>query len=234
MPVDHEQAIEKHLAECYVLNEMSGAEAESFEQHFFECIECASAVDAGQMLLATGREVAGEARQPVPPEESPRSQRVSFRVSLAALWGRPAGFVPVAAALVLAVLAIYQNAVVIPGLREAGDSARVIPAFQLIAASRGDAPSISVAPGASSFAVSMDVPPDAQYSRYICELTSAGKIVFDLTSAAPAAGQPVTILVPARDLRPGVFELTISGVGADGQKREKVSVFPFNLQFNQH
>jgi hypothetical protein len=230
MPVNHEQAVEEHLAERYVLHEMSDADADSFEQHFFECAECASAVDAGQMLVANGREVVREAPQPVR-NEIPEASRVSFRESLMRWWSRPAGFVPLAAALVLGALVIYQNAIVIPGLRQMRDTARVIPAFQLIAASRGDATPITVARGASSFLVTADIPPDAQYPKYICELISGNKPVFNLTVSAPVAGQSVTILVPARQLNPGVFELTITGVGADGQKRERVSVFPFNLQF---
>lgn len=228
MPVKHQEAIEEHLAERYLLGEMSADDAERFEQHFFECPDCASAVEEGQVLLANGREAVRSLQR----SSEIREARPSLWTSLMHWLSRPAGFVPVAACLFLAGLAAYQNTVTIPGLRRVRDAARVVPAFQLIAASRGEGSTITVPRGASSFIVSVDVPPDAQFSIYECELNASGRSVFRLTAPAPAANQPLTILIPARELTSGMFDLVLSGVEADGQKRNRVSVFPFSLRFN--
>jgi len=228
MPVQHKEAIEEHLAERYLLGEMSADDAERFERHYFECADCASAVEEGQVLLANGREAVRNTRRSAEIHEF----RPSLWTSLQRWLSRPAGLVPVAACLLLAALAAYQNTVTIPGLRRVRDAARVVPAFQLIAASRGEGATITVPRGASSFIVSVDVPPDGQFLVYECELNSSGRSMFRLTAPAPAANQPLTILIPARELTSGMFDLVLSGVGADGQRRNRISVFPFSLRFN--
>ncbi len=226
MPVKHKEAVEEHLAERYLLGEMAPGDIEQFEQHFFECPECAAAVEEGQGLFANGRELMRTA-----PRMAEERQRQPLWASLKLWLSTPMGFVPVTACLFLAALAGYQNTVTIPALQRVHEAAQIVPAFQLIAATRGDAPAVTVPRGASSFVLSIDVPPDAQFTLYELGLTSAGRTVFQVKAAAPAAGQPVTILVPAREMTPGAFDLVVSAVGADGQKRERVSVFPFNLQF---
>lgn len=231
MPVEHMKAVDEQLAVRYLLQEMTAGEAEEFEQHFFECEECASAVEEGQILLANGKQVAREAPQTAA-ERTPDKHRLRLGESLLLWWSRPAGFIPVAASLLLGAFVLYQNAVIIPALRHTSDAARVIPAFQLIGASRGDASTVTIPRGASSFTLSADVPPDVQFPQYSCELISDGRTVFQLKAQSPAGGQPITILVQTHDLKAGRFDLTIFGVGADGQKREKVSVFPFELRFH--
>jgi anti-sigma factor RsiW len=42
--VDHQSAVERNLTQRYVLGELDAAEAAEFEEHFFECSECAEDV----------------------------------------------------------------------------------------------------------------------------------------------------------------------------------------------
>jgi len=63
-------------------------------------------------------------------------------------------------------------------------------------------------------------------------MTSGGQTIFQLDARVPEAGQPLTILVPTHNLHPGAFELTMFGVGAGGQREEKISVFRFDLRFH--
>jgi hypothetical protein len=221
MPIDHVKAHDEHLAERYLLQEMSADEAEAFELHFFECQECAAAVDAGQILQANGRAVMAEGW-------SPAAEKSVWK-SFMRWWKTPMFLIPVPAALLLGAIALYQGTVMIPALRQA----RVLPAFQLTGASRGGATEIAIQKNVSSFAISADVPPDAQYPQYVCKLASGGVAVFQLTAPAPMAGQPITILVPARGLHAGQFQLTVFGAGSDGQQREKVSTLSFDLHFVQ-
>jgi hypothetical protein len=230
MPVDHIRAIDEQLADRYVLREMPAAEAEEFEHHFFECAECASAVEMGQVLLANGRQIMRRPEGPAA-DRMPEIRRLSTWGSLMRWWKAPAVMIPSAAALLLAMLAVYQSAVLIPGLRAARDAARVLPAFQLIGASRGEAVHVAVPRNAGSFLLTADIPPDAQFAHFACELSSGGGLLFRLIAQVPPAGQPVTILVPARNLKAGAFELTILGLGEDGRKQEKVVSFPFDLRF---
>jgi hypothetical protein len=219
MTIDHVKAHDEHLAERYLLQQMPADEAEAFELHFFECQECAAAVEAGQILQANGRAVMAEGWYP--------EAEQSLWKSLVKWWHTPMVLIPVGASLLLGGIALYQGTVTIPTLREA----RVLPAFQLTGATRGKATEIAIQKDASSFAISADLPPDAQYPQYICKLASGNVAVFQLTAPAPTAGQPITILVPARDLHAGQFQLTVFGAGSDGQQREKVSTLSFDFRF---
>ena len=225
MPMDHLQAHDEHLAERYLLREMSAAEAEDFERHYFECEECAAAVEAGEILRANARAVIAE--RPAISEE-----RQTLWDRLSRWWGQPAIFLPVAASLLLGGLALYQGAVTIPALRRAAGAARVLPAFQLLGASRGEAQRIAIAQGTDAFAVAADIPPDAHFAQYLCELTSSGgQVLFQLTAAAPVAGQPITILVPSGNLRAGSFQLSVFAADGSGKRRDRVGLFAFDLEF---
>jgi len=57
--MDHSQAIETQAAERYLLGELSASEAEDFEQHYFECTDCAEAVESGGVFIANARAVMG-------------------------------------------------------------------------------------------------------------------------------------------------------------------------------
>jgi hypothetical protein len=225
MAIDHVRAHDEHLAERYLLQEMTADEAEAFELHFFECEECATAVEAGQILQANGRAVMAEGW-------SPAAERSLWR-SLVNWWKTPMAFIPVPAALLLGAIALYQGTVVIPGLHQA----RILPAFQLTGASRGEATQVGIQKGVPFFSISADLPPDTQFPRYICELTPSGgeggAAVFRLTAPAPPPGQAITMMVPAAEVHAGQYQLTVFGAGSDGQQREKISTLSFDFRVMQ-
>ncbi len=143
---------------------------------------------------------------------------------------RPAFALPVMAAL--AALALYQGALVIPGLRHTLNQARPLPAFQLIGASRGEDPPVRVPPGTPFLSLAADIPPEAHFGKYVCEVSNSHTVVFRVVNPAPEAGHPVTILVPTNSLRPGKQELAIYGQGPDGQPADKISTYPFDFETN--
>lgn len=61
--MEHAQAKSTGAAERYLLNEMEQAEADAFEDHFFDCTECAADVRDGARMLAAGREIVREEQQ---------------------------------------------------------------------------------------------------------------------------------------------------------------------------
>jgi hypothetical protein len=220
--LDHRHALEAQVAERYLLGELPAVEAEEFELHYFECPQCALAVESGEMFISAVRENS-------PPLEKPvraRQERDSFWSSLAAFWRQPAfGF---AAAALLAVLALYQGAVVIPGLRQA----RPLPAFQLIGASRSEDQKVRVPHHTPFVSLAADIPPEYHFREYICVITRGGSDVFTVTAPQPEEGHPVTILIAVGKLRPGRQELTIYGQGADGKPSVKISTYPFDFETN--
>jgi hypothetical protein len=230
--MDHTKAISDHSPERYLLREMSPVEAEEFERHYFECEECALAVESGEVFIANIRALLVDADSDANEKAAREAPRISLLASWTTWWTNPAFALAAVATLVLGALSLYQGAVQIPRLRHGLEEARVLPAFQLLATSRGEAPQVTVGPGIPSFSISADIPPDVHFSRYICDLSLSGRTLFSLPVPAPAVGQPITILVPTKGLHPGTYELAIYGADADGGKRDRVSTFAFTLEFH--
>ena len=222
--MDHSQAIESQAAERYLLGELSAGEAEAFELHYFECPHCAAAVEAATQFIANARAAWRE------PKSAAGGERAHGRSlwNVAAWRPRLAFALPMAAAAVLGIVALYQGLIELPGMRQALDSARVLPAFQLTGAARGEEPQIRVPRGTPSVALSEDIPPDVHFPLYICILTSGGRSVFRVLAPAPAAGQPITLLVPVRELRPGEYQLAIYGPG--GGEGDRITTYSFQFQ----
>ena len=213
--MDHRNAIETLAAERYLLGELPAVEAEEFELHYFECQQCALAVESGQMFISGAR----QGFPVVAPERKP-----SRWSSLAAFWRQPA--FGLAAAALLAVVALYQGAVVIPGLQQP----RALPAFQLIGASRGEDPKITVPAGTPFVALSADVPPEVHSKTYTCVVSSGGKTVLTVVNPAPEEGHPITVLVPTDKLQSGRQEFAIYAEGSDAKP---ISTYPFEFLINR-
>jgi hypothetical protein len=222
--MDHTRATELHAAERYLLGELRAEEAEDFERHYFECNECAEAVEGGTEFIANARAVLakGEAQTNRAPVVMRKAERTSQQGRRS--WPQ---WVPVAAAVVFAVVALYQGTIVIPGMRQA----QPLPAFLLSGLSRGASATVSVPAGTEWVAVSTDLPPDVHFPQYVCILTSGNGTVARVTAGAPVAGQPVSVLVPTRGMAQGDYEFAVYGIDSNGQQRDKVSTSSFHFQF---
>jgi|GEM_PF-4118484 hypothetical protein len=55
--MDHNLTIKNHLAERYLLGELTECEQEAYEEHFFECAACAEEVRLGSEFLQHARDV---------------------------------------------------------------------------------------------------------------------------------------------------------------------------------
>jgi hypothetical protein len=214
----HTRAVQQGMAERYLMQELTPAEAEEFERHYFECEVCAAAVETGEILIANAREVL--------PEMPVREPAQSFLEKLGIRWTWSGMLMPATAMALLAV-SVYQAAVVIPGLRQP----RVLPAFQLVGASRGEDEAKAIPAGATAFALTADIPPDAHFAKYTCSLEFRGQKVFALDAAPPAPGQPVTLLVPTKGLQSGSYQFTIVGSDTAGSGPARVFSSNFDLAF---
>jgi len=226
--VDHLQAQQTKAAERYLLGELAAAEAEEFELHYFDCPHCALAVESGESFLANAKEWFRHP-EPIAQVERRRPEK-SFFESLSAFWKQPLFAIPVMAAL--AGIALYQGLVVIPGLHQILDSARALPAVQLIGASRGETTVIHVPKGAPFASVMGDIPPGTPYQHYLCVLTRDGSDVATVVAPAPAEGMPITVLLPSSKLKPGPQELDLYGEKPDGQRSDRISKYPFTVQLD--
>jgi len=233
--LDHLHASETQAAERYLLGELPAAEAEDFELHYFECRQCAMAVESGELFIANARAALGtpaqkaENRSAADNRDKPGSW---FRNFLSECL-RPAFVLPALAAAVFGAVALYQSTILIPAMRGTADRARALPAFQLVGASRGQSERFVVPAGSPFIALSIDVPPESHFGQYICDFSADGKTMFRVTSPAPAEGVPISVLLPVKGLKPGSYELNVFGAGPNGQKVDKITSSTFDLQFNQ-
>lgn len=228
--MDHSHATEVHAAERYLLGELPAEEAEDFERHFFECGVCAEAVEAGTEFIANAKAVFNaRPDQAIRGEISAGPRKVMRKPQESRwLWTR---WVPMAAAVAIAAVALYQGGIVIPGMRQQLESPQALPAFQLAGASRGEAGVVMVPRGTPWLALASDLPPDARFPEYVSIVTAGSRTVLRVTAAPPREGQPISILVPVQSLSPGDYQFTVYGMSADGQQRDKVSTSNFHFQF---
>ncbi len=207
--MDHTEATASNAADRYLLGELSAAEADAFEEHFFDCTECADDLRIGVQVLHGGRKLARETRAP---EAAPAAPVVS----LAERRTRRASWVPaaVAAALVLAIstpLLMRQRAQSGPAFEVASQHSF------LLAESRGagDVPTLN---GNAPIVLWADVPPQPAYARYEARLQRPGGPVLTLPFTPDPDGEPTPLTV--RGLDAGSHELAIVGIDAAGGQTE--------------
>src|SRR5258708_34311276 len=82
--MNHAESVESMAVERYLLKEMQLAERDAFEEHFFDCSECAAGVRAGAAIVATVRSSKAK------PQARPRLAWIS--VAAAAAFAMISGF----------------------------------------------------------------------------------------------------------------------------------------------
>jgi hypothetical protein len=115
--MDHNLASETYAAERYLLGEMPPEERDEFEEHFFSCRVCGEDVQAASVFIENAKALYRERDlQTSPALKKAMRWREWLRRDWVA-WSRLPVTVPTFAALALAAIVSYQNAVVIPNLR---------------------------------------------------------------------------------------------------------------------
>ena len=233
--MDHELVARQRMTERYLLGELDADARQEFEEHFFDCPDCALDVRAGalfveqsKVLLADEPRLAGASR----PAPTPVPAKPGWLAALLGMF-RPAFAVPVMAGL-LAVLG-YQNMVTYPQLKLALNSPRVLPFASVNVGSWGaGGPTISIRPG-EGFLLFARIPADG-YSRHVAELYNpAGKLEWSLPiplsapDTSPRQDQ-FPLQVPGAQREAGIYTLVVRGLTAAGENKE-VGRGSFELQF---
>ena len=224
--MEHSEAVEAMAVERYLLDELTPDERETFEEHVFDCSECAMDLRTAAAFVDEARVqlpamVAAELRTPV------RSAKVAKAPWWKTLFATPMVMGPVFAALL--VMVGYQNLVVVPALKTEAREPRMMPLVGLHGGARGAAQVIALDPKAGA-ALAVDFPEQTGYSSFAFDLFDpAGKAAWSHsvlaardeansgTSDALGAGQ-LMLQIPAEGLREGAYTLAVSGVDAQGQR----------------
>lgn len=196
--MDHSEAVANKANEKYFLGELSGDEREAFEEHFFECAECAAEVTATALLLDNAREVLRSA---------PATHRQEWIGRGFLGWFRPA-YALAAVALLVATVG-YQNLVTIPHLRNES-TAQALPSFSLVTAGSRGAGGVEITvPRKTPFGLYVDIPADPSFTSYSAEVEKNGAKKFSIPVSAEQAKDTVQLFIPGLDA--GQYELVIRG-----------------------
>src|SRR5262245_50353928 len=132
--LDHLKATKRNVADRYVLGELSQAQREEFEEHYFECVDCAEDVRAFLAISSNSRSVLVDVPDCDEPAVVRRGTRMGWFQTLRS-WRPPAVYAmaPALAMLALTVMTTYQSFTLRSQL-----VAQSIPQFALRPDARGD------------------------------------------------------------------------------------------------
>jgi len=225
--MNHEQAVQQSATERYLMGELSPELRDEFEDHFFECSECAHDVRSASLFVEGSKRVLGERVELAAAAVREPAATPAGWLS----WLRPAFAVPVLA-LLLAVIA-YQNLVIYPQMRASLDRPQVLPWVPLNTRTRGTETTLVHARRGESFVVFMTIPPDPRYSQYVADIYDpAGKLDASLSIPIQESQDTVAIRIPTGSRQPGVYTVALRGIDSSGQSKE-VSRTQFELRIEK-
>lgn len=211
----HEQAVAASLVEKYLLDELTPAEREQFEEHYFECTICADDVLSGYRLKEA-LQVQASHPQTVKPKvvEMPQTPPAGRQYSEA----RPARkWAAIAAGALLCVVG-YQNLVERPHLQQSmqvATSPYVARAVEFRMGSRAGEATIPAFPAAEPLVLNIDVPAEARWHDY--ELRVSGPShPSPVVITSDLAKDTVPIAFPKGSLKPGSYRMQVFGRAIGG------------------
>jgi len=218
--MNHAEAVEQMAVEQYLLDELSAEMRAAFEEHVFDCRECAIDLRAGAVF-------AQEAKSQLPGIAAPQavSKPAKPRVKWTSLlsWRRPAFAIPVFATLLLVIG--YQNLVTFPALRHSVREPYLAPVVPLHPSTRGALPRTTITVNRMhTAALPIDLspepgaPPPASYSFSLRD--AERKTVWNSALSGPELEadreQRFSLMIPGNALHNGSYLLLITSVSAQG------------------
>jgi hypothetical protein len=220
--MDHQEAVRLKATERYLLNELDTKQLDQFEEHIFDCQECALDVRSAAMFLEQSKTLLAE------PTGAPVAVLKPAPASVWRGWLRPAF-----ALSTLALLAVigYQTFVAIPAMKQASSQPAILPFATLIVATRSATTPAVHAVAGQPFMVLLNIPAEARFSSYLVDLYDpAGKIQWSIPISAEAANDTVPLRIPAmRD--PGTYSVAVRGVSSSSPELVEIGKLPFELRF---
>jgi hypothetical protein len=199
--MEHTEAAATMAAERYLLNEMEAAERDAFEEHFFNCAECAADVRDEALIAGAIRSEGRGVTKVVP-----------FRPRVASR----AGWLAAAAAVAGMAFLGYQNAQLRHGSARP-EAAFMMPYAVSTGATRGEGAAEEIDAHGRAFGILAEIAADPQFKTYHLALRSNSKTsAEDDVDAREVAERAVLLRVPPSPA--GSYTFTIEGVAPDGHR----------------
>jgi hypothetical protein len=220
--MDHDTVVRENMTERYLLAELTPKVRDEFEEHFFDCQECAADVRAGAAFVANGKSIWQEKEYEVVvpvPRPAPAS-RPWFN------WLRPVFAVP-ALALLLAVVGI--QAVTLQQFARRAKQPHILPVTTLNLQTAGSNSEPLVIRQGEGFFLNVIVPPEHHYPVYRFELRAPSGATESPEPAKESADGTYQISFPEAIRQSGIYKLTVHGVNDSSQDVEPMTS-SFELQ----
>jgi hypothetical protein len=186
----HDAAVKSMATERYLLEEMSDAERDAFEEHFFSCVECAEDLRTAELMRTGAREAGRKNVVAFQPKRQPR-----WTVAL-----------PWAAAASLAVVVGYQS-LGAPRF----DAPYALEPVTLRPASRGANAVVKLQADVQAVALAVEADAPAGTAQWLYELRAGdGRQVAAGRAPVTAPGSPLLLVIPSSSLTaPGRYVLVL-------------------------
>src|SRR5215813_145979 len=224
--MEHNEAIENHTAERYLLHELTEQERDAYEEHFFSCSACAEEIKAASEFMENARKVVQSELLPA---------HVYGDAVRRSIWGSWLNFrsmlypIPAAACVLLVAVSafgIYQNQVTIPQLRDQA-SAQLVTPQPIMRHSKGEAVTALAVHRGRGFLLRLDIPGESS-SYGVSVLSSSNARKFSVKNISRQdTNQALEIFVPADTLDAGRYFLLIEDENSKGE----VDRIPFDIKF---
>jgi hypothetical protein len=234
--MDHDQAVRQKATEKYLLDELDAERRDEFEEHLFDCQDCALDLRSAAMFVEQTKVVLGKLPEAAPAFAPVASQPVQSAVPQGDrsnkpgwfAWFRPAFAVPVFA-LLLVVIG-YQNFFVLPHLTQAANQPQLVPWASVNVSTRGTVGTVIKVQRRQGFSLLLNLPPEDGLASFQADLYNpGGKLEWSGAISAPAAEQGRIIYIPGNDRQSGTYTLVVRGITAAGESNE-ISRHPIDLQ----
>lgn len=222
--MDHDEAVRQKATERYLLDELDSEVRDQFEEHLFDCRDCALDVRAAAMFVEQSKVILAEpAVQSAVKEPAPVAAKPGWFA-----WLRPAFAVP-ALALLLAVIG-YQNLVTYPNLSRTVSQPLIGSWVSVNVGTRGTETKQVKSQAGQGFGVLLDIPPQTGLASYVVDLYNpAGKLEWSGRIPIALTEENKQIYIPGRNRQPGTYTLVVSGITPAGESKE-ISRHPIELQ----
>lgn len=223
--MDHDLAIKTYAADRYLLGELTEAEIEEYEDHFFSCPACAQEVKLTSEFIAGAREVFKTGF------EAEAKPVRAMSTAWGRFWGSIRQPVPAlaCAALVMAIgFGIYQNGVI----QELQKPEVLTGPALMLRASRGPAEAQAREANHQPFRIAFQVPAGSYktYEGEILDGSSASRYSFGIS--AQQAEETIQLKFPGGSLPAGSYTLVIRGVNssaAENPAKKEVARYSFSV-----
>jgi hypothetical protein len=229
--MDHTAVVRDRTTERYLLNELDSEVRNEFEEHYFDCPECALDVSAASQFVEQSKLVLAESSDPIPTLLTPGPGPVKNAWSKYGwfAWLRPAFAAP-ALALLLAVVG-YQNLVTYPRIQAELKQPQILPAVAVNVGTYG--PGETTVPEGKGLLLSLRIPPDGGFVRYTVELYNPGGKSAASFTVTPAVGQDQwSVTIPGVTREAGTYTMAVHGVTPGGEAKDLGSS-SFQLQIQR-